>query len=73
MTHIEAVYRHGVFEPLQPVNLREEQHVQLSIEAGEGQTLQAWLAGVQAMQAAVLRRSGSLPDSAQDIAADRLR
>ncbi|HZZ44436.1 MAG TPA: antitoxin AF2212-like protein [Tepidisphaeraceae bacterium] len=35
MSHIEAIYRHGVFEPLNPVNLQEDQRVQLSIELSD--------------------------------------
>ena len=31
MSQIEAIYRHGVFEPLQPVDLQEEQRVTLDI------------------------------------------
>ncbi len=73
MSRIEAIYRLGVFEPLEPVNLREEQRVQLSFEPANGQTPQAWLNQVQAMQAAIVERQGVLPDSASEIAADRMR
>ena len=31
MSRIQAIYRHGVFEPLQAVNLREDQRVELDI------------------------------------------
>ncbi len=73
MSRIEAIYHHGVFEPLEPVNLLEEQRVQLSFEPANGQTPQAWLHRVQAMQTAVVERQGVLPDSAPEIAADRMR
>lgn len=73
MSRIEAIYHHGVFEPLEPVNLREEQRVQLSFEPANGQTPQAWLNHVQAMQAAIVERQGVLPDSASEIATDRMR
>jgi predicted DNA-binding antitoxin AbrB/MazE fold protein len=73
MSRIEAIYRHGVFEPLESVNLCEEQRVQLSFEPANGQTPQAWLNQVQAMQAAIIQRHGVLPDSAAEIAADRMR
>lgn len=73
MSRIEAIYHHGVFEPLEPVNLREEQRVQLSYEPASGQTAQAWLNQVQAKQAAIVERHGILSDSASEIAADRLR
>jgi predicted DNA-binding antitoxin AbrB/MazE fold protein len=73
MSPIETIYRRGVFEPLEPVNLCEEQRVQLRIEPANGQTPQAWLIQVKAMHAAIVERHGILPDSASDIAADRMR
>jgi predicted DNA-binding antitoxin AbrB/MazE fold protein len=73
MSQIEAIYRGGVFEPLEPVNLREEQRVQLSFEPTNGQTPQAWLSHVKALQAAIVQRHGVLPNSASEIAADRRR
>ena len=73
MSRIEAIYHHGVFEPLEPVNLLEEQRVQLSFEPANGQTPQSWLHQVRAMQAAIVERHGVLPDSASEIAADRMR
>jgi predicted DNA-binding antitoxin AbrB/MazE fold protein len=73
MSRIEAVYRRGVFEPLEPVNLCEEQRVQLSFEPANGETAQAWLHHVRAMQATIVERVGALPDSAAEIASDRMR
>ncbi len=73
MSHIEAIYRHGVFEPLEPVHLHEEQRVQLNVESVGEQSIQSWLGQVQAMQAVVIQRNGSLPDSSKEIAADRMR
>jgi len=73
MSRIEAIYRRGVFEPLESVTLGEEQRVQLSIEPVNGPTPQAWLQDVQEIQAAIVERHGLLPDSAADIAADRMR
>jgi len=73
MSRIEAIYRQGVFEPLEPVSLCEEQRVQLSFEPANGQTPQAWLNQVRAMQAAIIERQGILPDSASEIAVDRMR
>lgn len=73
MSQIEAIYRRGVFEPLEPVNLREEQRVQLSFAPANGQTPQDWLHQVKAVQAAIIERQGVLPDSASQIAADRTR
>jgi predicted DNA-binding antitoxin AbrB/MazE fold protein len=73
MSRVDAVYRHGVFEPLQPVNLREEQRVQLSFDPTGSEAASDWLSRVQAMQVAIVQREGPLPDSAIDIAADRRR
>jgi len=73
MSHVEAVYRHGVFQPLGPVDLADDQRVRLNIELAGLETPQSWLRQVQLVQAAVLKRQGVLPDSAQEIAADRQR
>lgn len=73
MSQVDAIYRHGVFEPLQPVNLEEEQRVRLSIEPAEKDTWPVWLERVQKRQAEILQRQGYLPDSAIDIAEDRAR
>ena len=72
-TTVDAVYRHGVFEPLQPVNLAEEQRVRLQIAPSTAEPAKEWLARVQGRQAEFLRENEPLPDSAPDIAADRLR
>lgn len=73
MSRIEAIYHHGVFEPLEPVNLREEQRVQMSFEPTGNQSPQTWLDQVQSLQTAIIERCGILPDSATEIAADRAR
>ena len=74
MSQIEAIYRHGVFEPLEPVSdLEEEQRVRLSIERTEKETIETWLKGVRELQAAIFKRHGFLPDSTLGIAEDRMR
>lgn len=73
MNHVEAIYRHGVFEPLAPVELPEDQRVRLNIEPVPNHALQAWLEEAQALQQDIIKQHGVLPDSAPDIAADRLR
>ena len=70
---VDAVYRHGVFQPLEPVNLAEEQRVRLNIQPAGREAALAWLARVQKLQDEIVERAGVLPDSAPDIAADRLR
>jgi predicted DNA-binding antitoxin AbrB/MazE fold protein len=73
MSQIEAIYRHGVFEPLEPVDLKEEQRVRLSVEPWDKETVEAWLERVRELRETIYRRQGFLPDSAPEIAEDRLR
>ena len=73
MSYVAAIFRHGVFEPLEKVDLPEEQRVQLSIEPAGDKAVTAWLDNVRALQASVMLRRGPLPDSTFDISADRLR
>lgn len=73
MSQIDAIYRHGVFEPLQPVNLKEEQRVRLSIEPAEKEALEEWIKRVDANRDAIFKRQGFLPDSTPGIAEDRMR
>ena len=76
MSRIEAVFRKGVFEPLQPVELKEEERVLLDISPLNEQFSPAeFLALVTDLQERILKdRNGELlPDSTPDIAADRLR
>ena len=73
MSQIEAIYRHGVFEPLEPVDLPEEQRVRLSVEPAEKAEAEAWLERVKRRHAEFITRHGYLPDSASEIAEDRAR
>jgi predicted DNA-binding antitoxin AbrB/MazE fold protein len=73
MSQIEAIYRHGVFEPLEPVNLQEEQRVRLSIEPADKETPEAWLERVQKRRETIFQEQGFFPDSTKDIAEDRAR
>ena len=73
MTQIDAIFRGGIFQPLEPVQLAEDQRVRLSIEPTAAESPAAWLARVREMQAKIISRTGWLPDSTPDIAADRLR
>jgi predicted DNA-binding antitoxin AbrB/MazE fold protein len=70
---VDAVYRRGVFQPLEPVQLAEEQRVRLNIQAAGSEAAQTWLARVKKLQEVIVRRGGEFPDSAPEIAADRLR
>ena len=73
MSRIEAIYRHGVFEPLEPVNLQEEQRVRLNIEPERAEAFEAWLDQVRKLREDIYQLQGYLPDSTRDIAEDRLR
>ncbi len=70
---VEAIYRHGIFEPLAPVNLPEEQRVHLSIEPAGKSLPPEWLMGVNELHNSIIQRQGCLPDSTADIAEDRRR
>jgi predicted DNA-binding antitoxin AbrB/MazE fold protein len=72
MSIIEAVYRHGVFEPLKPVNLPEEQRVEVRLVWHES-ALKNWIREAEAMQGEFVKKHGYLPDSTPDIAEDRMR
>ena len=73
MSQIEAIYRRGVFEPLQPVDLKEEQRVRLRIEPTENDAFEAWIKRVDELRETIFKRQGFLPDSTPGIAEDRMR
>lgn len=73
MSEVDAIYTHGVFQPLHPVHLSEQERVRLRIKRLNGESPLAWLTRVRGLQADVAKREGNLPDSTTDIAADRMR
>ncbi|MBI2808820.1 MAG: antitoxin family protein [Planctomycetes bacterium] len=76
ITHIEAIYHDGVFQPVQDVKMPENQRVRLSIEPVEMDGIakaRQWLVDVQAMQQRIAPERGFFPDSAVSIAEDRMR
>jgi predicted DNA-binding antitoxin AbrB/MazE fold protein len=75
MSQIDAIYRNGVFEPLQPVELQEDQRVRLQIELTEKEAWAKWVDEVRKHHDEILKRRGGecLPDSTPGIAEDRLR
>lgn len=76
MTHVEAIYHNGVFEPVQDVKLPDNQRVRLSIEpveSGDVAKWRQWLAEVQEHQRRIIAERGYFPDSAISIAEDRMR
>ncbi len=73
MTHVEAIYHDGIFQPVHDVKLPENQRVRLSIEPVNSADVKAWLADVQEMQKRIIAERGYFPDSAVSIAEDRMR
>lgn len=74
MTHVvDAVYENGVFRPLGPVSLRENQRVVVCVEPPTKEDAMAWIKRVSQAREEAASRYGILPDSTIDIAADRLR
>jgi len=73
MTNIDAIFQDGVFKPITPISLPQNQRVRLSIERVSGEDALAWLREVQEHQKRIVAERGFLPDSTPDIAEDRLR
>jgi len=73
MGEIVAIYEGGVFRPLAPVALHENQRVRLNIQPLEECDIGAWLEEVRRLQERIIAERGYLPDSAPDISADRSR
>ena len=73
MSTIGAIYQDGVFKPLDTVPLADNQRVVLDVRPVPPFDLGGWLTRVRQRQAEIVARSGVLPDSTADIAADRRR
>jgi predicted DNA-binding antitoxin AbrB/MazE fold protein len=73
MTQVIAIYRNGIFQPLDPVKLTDDERVRLTIEPAPIHSHETWLATVRELQAKVIARAGPLANSTPEIAADRLR
>ena len=73
MSQVDAVSQDGVFKPLTPVVLPENQRVHLEVQPVEGDEMLAWMEEVKQIQQPIIQRCGYLPDSTPDIAEDRLR
>ena len=73
MSAVEAVYQGGVFRPLTPVPLAENQHVRLNFQPIEQANAEAWFDDVERIRRRLAERHGVFPDSTLDIAADRAR
>jgi predicted DNA-binding antitoxin AbrB/MazE fold protein len=73
MTQVDAIYQGGVFKPVGKVDLRDNQKVKLFIAPTDQADIRAWLAETQKLRQELLAEHGYFPDSAADIAADRMR
>jgi predicted DNA-binding antitoxin AbrB/MazE fold protein len=63
MTQIEAMYRNGVFKPLEEVSLSENQRGWLSVQPIEAGDARDWLTRVQQRQQRIVAERGYFPDS----------
>jgi predicted DNA-binding antitoxin AbrB/MazE fold protein len=72
-TTVEAVYQGGVFKPVRPVDLPENQRVRLQIESVPAAETLAWLAKMREAREAIRAKYGEFPDSTPGIAEDRMR
>jgi predicted DNA-binding antitoxin AbrB/MazE fold protein len=72
-TRVDAIYQGGVFRPLEPVAFSENQRVALNVESIDKQDALAWAKRVSQSREEAASRYGILPDSAIDIATDRMR
>jgi predicted DNA-binding antitoxin AbrB/MazE fold protein len=70
---LDAIYQNGVFKPLGPVAFCENQRVVLNVEPIQKEDALAWAKRVSQVRNEVAARCGILPDSAIDIAEDRMR
>jgi predicted DNA-binding antitoxin AbrB/MazE fold protein len=73
MNPVQAIYQGGVFRPLGDVVLGENQRVWLNVQPIATQDARKWLDSVKRLQNRIVRERGYFPDSAPDIAQDRLR
>jgi predicted DNA-binding antitoxin AbrB/MazE fold protein len=71
MTTVDAIFADGVFKPVIPVAMPENQRVRLTVETVVPGDLSQWLAAVRTFQGEVVARRGVLPDCTSEIASDR--
>ena len=72
-TRVDAIYQGGVFRPLEPVAFCENERVALSVQSIDKEDALAWANRVSRAREEAAQRYGILPDSAIDIAMDRMR
>jgi predicted DNA-binding antitoxin AbrB/MazE fold protein len=72
-TTVEAIYQGGVFKPVRPVDLPENQQVRLQVESVPVTDFRSWLERIRPVQQEIIAKFGVLPDSTSIIAEDRRR
>ncbi|HUQ72356.1 MAG TPA: antitoxin family protein [Planctomycetaceae bacterium] len=74
-TTVEAIYENGVLRPLQPLPLKEDQRVTVTVEEPQPdqEAMRAWLERLAASRARMREKHGELPDSTLSIREDRNR
>jgi predicted DNA-binding antitoxin AbrB/MazE fold protein len=70
---VDAIYENGVFRPLGPVAIKENQRVALHVESTQQEDAMAWIKRVGEFRRQMAAKYGTFPDSALEIAADRQR
>jgi predicted DNA-binding antitoxin AbrB/MazE fold protein len=73
MAHVDAIYQNGVFRPLGPVAVAENQRVVLRVESLPQEDALTWIKRVGQFRRQVAAERGLFPDSSVDIAVDRAR
>ena len=71
--HFASMVSKGVFEPLEKVQLAENQRVLLRIQPTPAITPKQWLEEIKQLHARMIKEHGVLPDSTPEIAKDRAR
>ena len=72
MTTVEAVYSDGVFKPVEPVSLAENERVRLQVEVVSTEA-EAWFDQMRQSRERLAAKYGTFPDSTVGIREDRRR
>jgi predicted DNA-binding antitoxin AbrB/MazE fold protein len=73
MTRVEAVYERGIFRPLGPIDLPDNQRAAISVEPLPQESFVAWLQETERLRNSIAAAHGVFPDSTIDIAEGRRR
>lgn len=69
---VDAVFQNGVFKPIQPVQLSENENVRLVVQSQSSQQAALdWLKQLRATRQELRQKYGSLPDSLALITEER--